>query len=233
MIDMKKLMKITLFLFCTTLFLFPFIFSATCTTTQGDTTFGVDEGETLVWTATGGSPEIIGFKYNITIEDIYNGTYLTVDSYLIDVTMSEYNKTDNKWSIMINDDFFVAANETQNFLSYTGALMGMPLWFIIPTPINLTILGEFAVSTGFYTNYTVSGNRIDLNEILGLGTYKITYNSDGILTKHVTEFFGVVIVVMVLGEGGGEDAIPFGGYFLIFTVIGTVALIYLEKRKTK
>ncbi len=68
---------------------------------------------------------------------------------------------------------------------------------------------------------------------MGLGTYKITYNSDGILTKHVTEFFGVVIVVMVSGEGGGEDAIPFGGYFLIFTVIGTVALIYLEKRKTK
>lgn len=230
---MKKLMKITLFLFCTTLFLFPFIFSATCTTTQGDTTFGVDEGETLVWTATGGSPEIIGFKYNITIEDIYNGTYLTVDSYLIDVTMSEYNKTEDKWSIMINDDFFVAANETQNFLSYTGALMGAPLWFIIPTPINLTMLGEYAVSTGFYTNYTVSGNRIDLNEILGLGTYKLTYNSDGILTKHVTEFFGVVLAVIVLGEGGGEDAIPFGGYFLIFTVIGTVALIYLEKRKTK
>lgn len=230
---MKKLMKITLFLFCTTLFLFPFIFSATCTTTQGDTTFGVDEGETLVWTATGGSPEIIGFKYNITIEDIYNGTYLTVDSYLIDVTMSEYNKTEDKWSIMINDDFFVAANETQNFLSYTGALMGAPLWFIIPTPINLTMLGEYAVSTGFYTNYTVSGNRIDLNEILGLGTYKLTYNSDGILTKHVTEFFGVVLAVIVLGEGGGADAIPFGGYFLIFTVIGTVALIYLEKRKTK
>ena len=230
---MKKLMKITLFLFCTTLFLFPFIFSATCTTTQGDTTFGVDEGETLVWTATGGSPEIIGFKYNITIEDIYNGTYLTVDSYLIDVTMSEYNKTEDKWSIMINDDFFVAANETQNFLSYTGALMGAPLWFIIPTPINLTMLGEYAVSTGFYTDYTVSGNRIDLNEILGLGTYKLTYNSDGILTKHVTEFFGVVLAVIVLGEGGGEDAIPFGGYFLIFTVIGTVALIYLEKRKTK
>ena len=230
---MKKLMKITLFLFCTTLFLFPFIFSATCTTTQGDTTFGVDEGETLVWTATGGSPEIIGFKYNITIEDIYNGTYLTVDSYLIDVTMSEYNKTEDKWSIMINDDFFVAANETQNFLSYTGALMGAPLWFIIPTPINLTMLGEYAVSTGFYTDYTVSGNRIDLNEILGLGTYKLTYNSDGILTKHVTEFFGVVLAVIVLGEGGGADAIPFGGYFLIFTVIGTVALIYLEKRKTK
>ena len=230
---MKKLMKITLFLFCTTLFLFPFIFSATCTTTQGDTTFGVDEGETLVWTATGGSPEIIGFKYNITIEDIYNGTYMTVDSYLIDVTMGEYNKTADKWSIWINDDFFVAANETQNFIEYTGTLSGAPLWFIIPTPINLTMLGEYAVSTGFYTDYTVSGNRIELNEIMGIGTYKLTYNSDGILTKHVTEFVGVVILVLVLGEGGGKDAIPYGYSFLIFTVIGTMALIYLVKRKTK
>lgn len=230
---MKKLMKITLFLFCTTLFLFPFIFSATCTTTQGDTTFGVDEGETLVWTATGGSPELIGYKYNITIEDIYNGTYMTVDSYLIDVTMGEYNKTEDKWSITIDDDFFVAANETQNFIEYTGTLSGAPLWFIIPTPINLTMLGEYAVSTGFYTDYTVSGNRIELNEIMGIGTYKLTYNSDGILTKHVTEFVGVVILVMVLGEGGGKDAIPYGYSFLIFTVIGTMALIYLVKRKTK
>ena len=229
---MKKLMKITLFLFCTTLFLFPFIFSATCTTTQGDTTFGVDEGETLVWTATSGSPEVVGCKYNITIEDIYNGTYMTVDSYLIDVTMGEYNKTEDKWSITIDDDFFVAANETQNFIEYTGTLFGAPLWFIIPTPINLTMLGEYAVSTGSYTDYTVSGNIIELNEIMGIGTYKLTYNSDGILTKHVTEFFGVVILVMVLGEGG-KDAIPYGYSFLIFTVIGTMALIYLVKRKTK
>ena len=230
---MKKLMKITLFLFCTTFFLFPFIFSATCTTTQGDTTFGVDEGETLVWTATGGSPEIIGFKYNITIEDIYNGTYMTVDSYMIDVTMGFYNKTSDTWEIIINDDFYVAANETQNFLEYTGTLMSAPLWFIIPTPINLTILGEYVVNTGFYTDYTISGNRIDLNEILGIGTYKLTYNSDGILTRHVTEFVGVVVSVIVFGEGGGEDTIPYGYYFLIFTVIGTIALIYLEKRKTK
>jgi len=230
---MKKLMKITLFLFCTTLFLFPFIISATCTTTQGDTTFGVDEGETLVWTATSGSPELIGYKYNITIEDIYNGTYMTVDSYLIDVTMGEYNKTEDKWSITIDDNFFVAANETQNFIEYTGTLFGAPLWFIIPTPINLTMLGEYAVSTGSYTDYTVSGNRIELNEILGFGNYKLTYNSDGILTKHVTEFVGVVILVMVLGEGGGKDAIPYGYSFLIFTVIGTMALIYLVKRKTR
>ena len=228
---MKKIMKITLLVFCTTLFLFPFIFSATCTTTQGDTTFGVEEGETLVWTATGGSPEIIGFKYNITIEDIYNGTYMTVDSYLIDVTMGEYNKTADEWSKILDDEFFVAANETQNFLEYTGALFGAPLWFIIPTPINLTTLGEYAVDSGFYSSYTLSGNRIDLESSF-IGTYKLTYNSEGILTRFVTELVGVVLSVIVLGEGGG-DSIPLGYYFLIFTIIGTITLIYLERRKIK
>jgi len=211
--------------------LFPFISSATCVTTHGDTTFGVDIGNEFVWTFTSGSPDLIGNKYNITIEDIYTGNYMTVDSYMIDATMGRYNKTEAIWYVEINDAFYVAANETQNFLQYTAALSSQPLWFMIPTPINLTMLGEFAVSTPFYSSFTLSGNRIDLDSSF-IGTYKLTYNSDGILTRHVTELVGIVLAVMVLGEGGG-DSIPFGYSFLIFTVIGTMALIYLEKRKTK
>ena len=93
------------------------------------------------------------------------------------------------------------------------------------------MLGEFTVDTGFYSNFTVSGNSIDIESSF-LGTYELTYNSDGILTRHVSKLFGITIAVMVLGGGGG-DAIPFGYSFLIFTIIGTIALIYLERRKIK
>lgn len=228
---MNKSKQITLLLFCTTLILLPFIPNAVCATTHGDTTFGVDVGNEFVWTFTSGSPEIVGFKYNLTIEDIYTGNYMTVDSYMIDATMARYNKTEATWYVEINDAFYVAANETQNFLQFTPALVSQPLWFTIPTPINLTMLGEFAVDTGFYSSFTLSGNRIDLESSF-IGTYEITYNSDGIMTKHVSKLVGVVLAVMVLGEGGG-DAIPFGYSFLIFTIIGTIALIYLERRKIK
>jgi len=57
---MKKLMKVTLLVLCTISFVFPFIYSTTGATTQGDTTFGVDEGDFYRWTFTGG--EIKGFK---------------------------------------------------------------------------------------------------------------------------------------------------------------------------
>ena len=228
---MKKIKEITLLLFCSTLFLFPFISSATCATTHDDTTFGVDIGDELVWTFTSGSPDILGFKYNLTIEDIYTGNYMTVDSYMIDATMGKYNKTEATWVAEIDDAFYVAANETQNFLQFAPALSAQPLWFTIPTPINLTMLGEFAVDTGFYSNFTVNGNRLDIDSSF-IGTYRITYNSDGIITRHVSELFGIVVGVMTLGEGGG-DAIPFGYFFLIFTIIGTIALIYLERRKIK
>lgn len=46
------------------------------------------------------------------------------------------------------------------------------------------------------------------------------------------EISDITVAVFVLGSGGG-DAIPYAYYFLIFTVIGTIALVYLEKRKTK
>jgi len=84
---MKKLMKITLLVLCTISFIFPFISSAAGATTQGDTTFGVDEGDSYIWTFTSGTPDIKGFKYNLTIEDIYNGSYMTIDSYIIDATL--------------------------------------------------------------------------------------------------------------------------------------------------
>ncbi|MBY8990702.1 MAG: hypothetical protein KGD58_08120 [Candidatus Lokiarchaeota archaeon] len=228
---MKHLKKIILVLLCTTLFVLPFISSATCVTTQGDTTFGVDEGESLIWTTTGGAPEYSGHRFNLTIQDIYNGSHMTVDSYMINATLRYYNKTADSWLIYINNAFYVAANETQNFIDYESTVSMGGLYLIIPTPINLTMIGEYAVSTGFFVSYLVEGDKLTLEGAI-LGTYILTYNSDGIVTKLVAQIFGVTMVVMTLGLGGGDD-IPFGFSFLIFALITIAGLVYLKKRNIK
>lgn len=227
---MKKTM--TPLLFCSFLLLFPFISNVAGTTTQGDTTFGVDKGEELIWKVTGGVPEYKGFKYNLTIEDIYNGSYMTVDSFIIDATLTLYNKTTDSWMTVIDDAFFVAANETQNFIAYESNTSAGGLYFIIPAPINLTMLGEYALDTGYFGSYEIDGNKITIESIF-LGTYHIKYNSEGIATKLIAEIFGVTFMVMTLeGEGGGEG-IPFGYSFLFFSIIAIIGLVYLKKRNIK
>jgi hypothetical protein len=93
------------------------------------------------------------------------------------------------------------------------------------------MLGESAVDTGFYANFTVNGDKLTIDSSF-IGTYILTYNSDGILTRHVSELFGITIAVMVLGEGGGDE-IPFGFSFLIFALITIAGLVYLKKRNIK
>jgi hypothetical protein len=228
---MQKFKKLLVLLFCTSIFLFPFISKATCITTQGDTTFGVDEGDVLIWTSTGGAPEYRGHQYNLTIEDIYNGSYMTINSYIIDATLGYYNKTQGFWTTYIDDAFFIAANETQNFIEFESFAGDAGLYFIIPTPINLTMLGEFALNTGYYANYSISGDTITIEHAF-IGTLHTTYNSDGITTKMVVEMFGITMVVMTLGTGGGGE-IPFGFFFLIFTIIAILGLVHVKMKNIK
>ena len=220
---MKKLTKITLLVLCATSFILPFLSNATFTITQGDTTFGVDEGDTYLWTATGGLTEYIGYKYELTIEDIYNGSYMTINSYIIEATLR-----------LFNNAFFLAANETLDFIAYNSFMDTSPLFFILPTPINLTMIGEYALTTGYYYNYTIDGNQMTLEGTLGFD-FISTFNSDGFLTKLVmksADLAALIIVVFTLGSGGGET-VHYGYFFMIFTLIGVITLVYLEKRKTK
>jgi hypothetical protein len=229
---MKKLMKITLLVLCIISFVFPFISSAIGATTQGDTTFGVDKGDFYRWTFTSGPPSLKGFKYNLTIEDIYNGSHLTIDSYIIDATLGFYNKTEKLWHTLIIDSFLVAANETLDFVDYASVLRYSLFYFIIPTPINLTMIGEYSKYSGTSSSYVVSEDQLTLEDLFNL-TYILTFNSDGLLIKSVVESEITTVAVLELDSGGGEDTIPFGYFFMIFILIGVISLVYLIKRKTK
>ncbi|MFW9880097.1 MAG: hypothetical protein ACFFG0_44045 [Candidatus Thorarchaeota archaeon] len=90
---MKKVIIKAFMVLCAISFIVPFIPIAACSTTQGDTTFSVDEGDIYKWTTSGGLPEYSGYKYELKIEDIYNGSHMTVDSYIMGATLRLWNNT--------------------------------------------------------------------------------------------------------------------------------------------
>jgi len=226
---MKKLMKITILLCFGALLMSAFIQSSTGATTQGNTTFGVDRLDVYNWKTTAGAPEVIGYGYKIKVENIYvGGGHYQPNTHccLFDVTMEFYNATDSTWSTLINDSRYIAANETQNYI-YFRDFNHTGLFFFIPTPINLTMLGEYASSLSSYGNYSINGNTITIASFLG--DYILTFNSNGVMTKTIATVFGIAAVEITLENG--SPGVSFGFYYLFFTLIGIIGLVYLKKRK--
>lgn len=225
---MKKLMKITILLCFGTLFIFPFIQSSTAATTMGDTTFGVDVDDEYNWRVTAGVPDVIGYQYKIVIENIYLGTHLTVDCSRLDCTLEFYNATETTWTTLINNTLYIAANETEDYIYFTD-FAHTGLFFFIPTPINLTMLGEYAFTLPGYGNYSIIGNSITIESFIG--DYIITFNSNGVATKIIATIFGIAAAEITLENGAAPPGISFGFYYLFFTLIGIIGLVYLKKRK--
>jgi len=128
------------------------------------------------------------------------------------------------WHTYINNTLYLEANNTQNYLSLHN-YMGGPI--VIPTPINLTLLAEAV----YAINYSIADNILSFNSSYG-ESYEYTYNTKGFLTKAISYVDEIKESEFVL-DTGGDDAIPFGNFFLIFTVISVIALVYLKKHKIK
>ena len=127
----------------------------------------------------------------------------------------------------MDNELYMAANQTQNYLAFEEYWLNI---VIIPTPINLTLVAEVLKIMDYFYNFSVVGNTI----ILSIDEYsdEYTFNTEGFLTTKVQKDEGVVTWKLVL-DTGGEAAIPFGNFFLIFTVISVIALVYLKKQKIK
>lgn len=216
---MKNYKKSVLFLAILLFFMSFLSHNAVCDTTIRDTTFYPESGDKFTWHATG------GYKYELTIDGMYdNNPYFQVDA-----TLRFYNASTSAWEYLMNNDFFVAANETQNLIYYNMEYVINGFIVLIPKPINLTMVGEYLIAT-YYSVYEISGRTLTLDPE-GMIQYDITFNSNGIATKIVATLFGFATMILTLQNG--DDAIPFGFYFLIVAVIGVVTLVLIKKRSIK
>ena len=123
-----KLNKKIVILFCTTLVaLSIFPTNALCQTTIGDSTVPVEEDETYKWTCTychfSYSLMIgVGTYRNVTIDNIYQGTYMAIpNALIIDVTAGYWNKpADSHDSEVIPS--MIVYNSTLEYIYYYNFL---------------------------------------------------------------------------------------------------------------
>ena len=151
------------------------------------------------------------------------GVHNTIDALMVYCTIITYAPTGGALTIE-NNSLYMAANNTQNYLVFE--VYWMLYTVIIPTPIDLTLVAECLHAT----NYSIVGNTI-IENYYG-DTQEYTFNDEGFLTSHVWKEDGEMQYRLVL-DTGGDAAIPFGNYFLIFAVISVLALVYLKKQKIK
>ncbi len=237
------------------------IFSSTIRAfTIKDSTVSVDINDKYRWLVSKHSTEAsytTGDKFNLSVQNIYGaGGYLNVD-----VKLDYYNNTEDTWSTPING-LFLTFNETLDIIEYqvgTNTLWG---WvFVIPTPLNLTLIGEYINSTvgGLFASMSISNTTLTLE--LGISKYMYTYNETGVLTNFGIESYGTLIHEMVIeydvsngddggddggdnggndgGDNGGDDpdisdngnGIPFGNTFILITIVGTLICIISIRRK--
>ena len=217
---LKNVKKVIIGLFIILFFFSFFSRNAISATTIGDTTFPADVGKTYTWKITYPA-EDKGIKYTFKSESIEKGVH-PIDALIVYCTMRVYYPFSG-WVTLLDNELYMAANNTQNYLYFD---MGAP--FVIPTPMNLILVAEVLCIFSYFFNYSIVDNTIILKDLDGFSK-EYTFNTKGFLTKGILKQDGIMESRVVLATG--DAAVPFGNYFLIFMVIGVVALVYLKKQK--
>ena len=226
---MNKIIKLIIITLSVILAISIFSPNAKCITTIGNSTLQADEGDVYTWEMTYCHPALnaslgIGSYMNLTIEDIGQGPYLSIThALLVNATIGYFHLNPNSHLTFYRENYF-AYNAT---LHYFNSLYFACL--IIPTPLNLTMISDFLETHGY--TCTIAGNTI-IAENISDEVLKIKYNSTGHMISYSFSEAGVLGFVYGPNESGG-DSISFGYYFLISTIVGTLALIYIEKKKIK
>ena len=225
-----RLNKKIVLLFCTLLIILSILpTNAKCQTTIGDSTIPVEEGDTYTWVCTYSHPNIssiltVGSYSNITIHRIYQGPFDVISNTLIvEATLGYFNKTGNA-HVIESAPYWVAYNFTLNYIYYHNLDI-----YLVPIPLNLTMVCEFIESYSSETFYSV-GNHIFF-EILNV---KIEYefNSDGILTTLTTYMDDIKYATFEL-ERSSEPQISFGHYYILLSFISVSAITIIVKRRNK
>lgn len=246
---MKKSNMISM-IFLTTLLLFPLISYNTKAATIGDTAFGVEIGDVLVYEMVGSTNvEDIGNKMSYTIQSIFRDNSSTVIinpgdwmGAIINITTGFWNKTTEIWTNNEQINSFIAFNvSTKNIAAH-------PSWLnIIPTPINLTFIAKYFetldIGVGFTENYTVSlsGNTLNItintwtgyvlgNQIL----VSYTYNEQGIATRFEQYFLlSGTYYIFILEISNDGPSIPFENIFIGITCVSIVAVAIIVRKRIK
>ena len=154
------------------------------------------------------------YIYTVNFTDDYDN--LITDS----VTMTVGDTTD---PIITNtpSDFTVEFGYTGLDISWTATDLN-PNTYTIELQGSGIVAGPMAWSSGVAITY-------DVLDGLAIGDYLYTINFTDDYDNFITDT--ITMTVGAATQDGGDEAIPFGSYYLIFMIIGIIALVIVQKRK--
>jgi len=221
--------------------------SSTTNTLAINYSYSVKKGEEHIWTVMVGNTAILlsqGSKFRVVIEDNYNRTWTeesstytgTILNYSIEVYSTFYSNP--IWDAVFNGSaiFF---NETTRDL-FTGfttdwhfALFGM--LFFIPTPLNLTWIGDYLNRTSLllFDNYNINGNTLIMQNVTSNIDFTFSFNENGTLTEYKVSLGSSIGYYLKYGDIPLTNQIPFGNYYLIFIPCTVIIIIALNHNKIK
>ncbi|MFX1380189.1 MAG: hypothetical protein ACFFA4_13970 [Promethearchaeota archaeon] len=210
--------------------------------------YGVEEGEEHIWTVMIGNPAILlsqGSKFRVVVEDIYNGTWIEATSYykgtILNYSIEVYSTfyTNPVWALVFNGSAMFFNETTRNL--YTGfttdwhiALFGM--LFFVPTPLNLTWIGDYLNRTSLFLfdDYSINGNTLTMQNVTSSIDFSFNFNNNGTLTEYKVSLGDSIGYHIKYGNIPIINQISFGSYYLFFipcTIVITFAFIHHKFKK--
>jgi len=201
-----------------------------------DSSFPMEQGKTIRWeTVNATESPYNDFEYvRFTVNGIYNDTFGSFNSLIVNYTLEFYH---NFGWIPKGEDYFnafyLAYNHSMNYLNISKLLYLDALPLIIPTPVNLSLVGDTIEMFG-PLNYSFNDLKLTL-DYRNTTTVEITYNSRGIskiiekITNRTTMFKWQLVTSDVL------IIIPFNNYFILIAsfTAGLLAWYEIKRRKIK
>jgi hypothetical protein len=202
-------------------------------TTLGDSTFPSENGDYYIWRCINstGDNHHIGDITKFIVDSVYNETFEGIPSMIVNYSIEVYDIIGGSWIRDQDNLFYMAYNSTLGFLnwsslSYRGANM-----YIIPIPMNLTLVGD-AIKSANFLNYSIDNNKLVL-DYGNLSIVEITLNSQGISTIIESITNGSTVYKWELNKDKFIIIIPMGNYFLFFGVLTISIYLIRVKKKIK
>ncbi|MFX1556494.1 MAG: hypothetical protein ACFFC9_04505 [Promethearchaeota archaeon] len=228
---MKNLKKISAIFSFSLILLLSFNVNVVGNTTIGESTFPIEQGKSVKWNCVNASDEI-WFKdvdyLQVRIDKIYNDTYDSKLCMIVNYTLEYYHKF--AWVPEYINSFYMAYNYSLNFLNWSEAGSKEGKLFVFPIPVNLSLIGDAIEREGIF-NYTINENKLILDDG-NLTTVELAINTTTGISEVIEKVYNSTIEYRwELNRDTITIIVPYGNYFLIFTLFGAIAIISSFRKK--
>jgi hypothetical protein len=231
---MKKSQKISVFLITLVVglsFLSPVAMSQT---TIGNSTIPVEVDDVITWKCTYLHVTLYPIYYGAgsileyTIEEISRGSHGPLSYALIANITEKFDYTNIvNYTKIVNTPTYLVYNKSLNYIEYNKTESFDFKAFIVPIPLNLTLVADYFETLGYTCE--VDGNK--LRFIDGDSIKENTYNSNGLLTKYEWRNTAGDLAMRYKLVVPDKDVIPLGLSFLLFTALTVLSLVAILKKR--